>query len=90
MAYVVDLFWMESLRKFELISLPALMSEHMYKIMHVKDRRHIMPYWYFLNKVFNYFKIVSEKGVPGTVKQIFTMNSLIENECVEDKVGTMS
>lgn len=49
-----------------------------------------MPYGYFLNKVFNHFKIVCEKGTPSTPKQMFTLNTLIENECVEENMGTMS
>lgn len=33
-----------------------------------------VPYGYFLNRVFNHFKVVYEKGAPGTVKQMVTLN----------------
>lgn len=36
-ASAVDLFLIECLSKFELISLPFLMIEHMHKIIHMKD-----------------------------------------------------
>lgn len=68
MASAVVLFLMEYLRKFELINLHTFIIEHMHKIMHVKDGRHAMPNGYFFYKVFSYFKVVYERGVPGTVK----------------------
>lgn len=71
-------------------SLSALRIEHMYKIVHVKEEKYGMHYVYFQNRVFNHFKIVCEKDTPGTIKQMFTLNTLIENECVEEKVGIKS
>lgn len=66
------------------------MIEDMHKIIHIKDVRHRMPYVYFLNKVFSYFIVVLEKSMPGTVKKMFILNTLIENEYMEGKVGTKS
>lgn len=59
---------MECLRKFELVSLIALIIEHIYKVVYIKEQNHGMAYRYFLNSVFNHFKTVCEKGTPGTVK----------------------
>lgn len=73
-ALVVNLFMLECLSKCELISMLALMIEHMYKAIHVKERRCGMPYGYLINKVLNYFSVVSEKETPGTPKKMFTRN----------------
>lgn len=86
----VDLYVIECRSKFELISLPALMIEHISKVIHEKEGRHGMPYGYFLNRVFDHFGVVCEKGTPGTVIKMFSLTTLIENECVEGKVGTIS
>lgn len=79
---------MEWFSKFELISLPTLMIKNMYKAVNVKERKFGVPYGYFLNKVFNYFKIVCEKVTSGTIKKVFILNTQIENICVEGKVMT--
>lgn len=52
--------------------------------------KHRIPYDYFLNRVFNHFKVVCARGIPSIVKHMFTLNTLIENECVKEKVGTES
>lgn len=41
-ASATNLLFMNSLSKFEDINLPALMIEHMYKVMTVKDKKHEM------------------------------------------------
>lgn len=89
-ASVVDLFMIECLSKFLLISLFTLMIEHMYKVVHVKEGKHWMPYGYFINKVFKYFGVIYEKETPGNAKKVFSLVALIENECVKGKLGTMS
>lgn len=66
------------------------MIQHIYKVIHEKERRHGMPYEYFLNKVFDYFEVVWKKETLETMKQMFTLTMLFENECVKGKVGTMS
>lgn len=40
--------------------------------------------------VFNHFKVVCERGTPSTLKKMFTLNFLVENKCIEGKVGTKS
>lgn len=62
----------------------------MYKIVHVKEGKQGISYWYFLNRVFSHFKVSYKKDTPKTVKQMFTLNTLIENECIEGLVRTMS
>lgn len=54
------------------------------------DSKHGIPYGYFLNKVFKYFLVECVRGVSGTVKQMFTMNTLIENSCIKVRVCTRS
>lgn len=44
----------------------------------------------FLNKVFKNYDVVGTKGTPGTVKQMFSLTTLVENEYVEGKAGRMS
>lgn len=75
----VDLFFIQCLRKFELLSMATLMIEHMYKVVQEKEGRHGMPYGYFLNKVFEHFSVVGTKGTLGTVKQMFILTTLVEN-----------
>lgn len=62
----------------------------MYKVIHVKEEKHSMPYGYFLNRLFDHFGVVGENETPETAKQLFTLTTLIENECIEGKVATMS
>lgn len=86
----VDLFLMECISMFKLVSLPSLMIKDIHKVVHVKEGKHEMCYRYFLNKVFNSFKIVCEKCTSGIIKYMFTLKTLIQNVYVEGKVGTMS
>lgn len=65
---IVNLFVLEFFSKFELISLPALMIEHMYKVVHVKEGKYDMPYEYFLNKVFDHFGVVDKKETTEVAK----------------------
>lgn len=53
------------------------MIEHTQKVMHEKNGKHGMPYGFLLNRVFDHFKIVYEKGVATTFKKMFTMTTLI-------------
>lgn len=85
----IDLFLIECLSKFELMSLPALMIKHMHKVVQEKEERHGMPYDYLLNKVFNHFGVTWTRGTPGTVKQLISLTTLVENGCIEGKVGTV-
>lgn len=48
-----------------------------------------MPYGYFLNKVFDHNGVIGTKGTPRIVKQKISLTTLVENECIKGKVGTM-
>lgn len=76
---------MENLRIFEVINLPTIMLEHMSKILTIKDGKLDLGYGYFLLKVFQNVGIPLEAGVKGTVKQTFSLSTLVESECVEGK-----
>lgn len=86
-ASIMDLHVMECLSKFKFINLPAMMIQHIYN---KKEDRHGMPYGFLLNMVFDYFRVVCEKGTPRTIKKIFTLTTLDENEYIKGKVGTVS
>lgn len=47
---------MESLYKFEVVNLLAIIIKHMPKVMPVKIKKHEIPYDYLLNKLFNLLK----------------------------------
>ncbi|KAH0761720.1 hypothetical protein KY290_017793 [Solanum tuberosum] len=82
-ASAADLFLMEKLDELEEINLPAIMLEHMHRVMTWKNAKHGIPYGYLLNFVFNHFEVPVGKRVPGTTKQMFTMSTLLECECIE-------
>ncbi|KAH0645027.1 hypothetical protein KY284_032911 [Solanum tuberosum] len=84
-----NLFVMETLSKFEPLNLPALMLEHMHKIVVDHKGKHVMGYGYFLTKVFKHLNI-PVGGTVGTVKQFFSLNTLVECECIEGKAGPLS
>lgn len=52
------------------------MLEHMPKVMTWKLAKHGIPYGYFLHYVFKHFELPLGRGVPGTVKQMFTTVTL--------------
>ncbi|KAH0665293.1 hypothetical protein KY290_027559 [Solanum tuberosum] len=81
----VDLFPMEKFDELEVINLPAIMLEHMHRVMTWKSAKHGIPYGCLLNYVFKHFEVPLGIGVPGTVKQMFTAVTLLECECVEGK-----
>ncbi|KAH0699028.1 hypothetical protein KY284_013243 [Solanum tuberosum] len=63
----------------------AIMLEQMHKVMTWKSAKHGIPYGYLLNHVFKHFEMPLGRGVLGTVKQIITVVTLLECECVEGK-----
>ncbi|KAH0746073.1 hypothetical protein KY285_007730 [Solanum tuberosum] len=94
-ASATDLFVMEALSKFKPPNLPALMLEHMHKTVVEHKVNHSMGYGYFLTKVFKHLNIpmgASTVGAStvGTVKQFFSLNTLVECECIEGKAGPLS
>ncbi|KAH0686307.1 hypothetical protein KY289_017059 [Solanum tuberosum] len=85
-ASAADLFLMEQLDELEAINLPVIMLEHMHKVMTWKNAKHGIPYGYLLNHVFEHFRVPLGRGVPGTVKQMFSSATLLKCECTEGKV----
>ncbi|WMV49881.1 hypothetical protein MTR67_043266 [Solanum verrucosum] len=88
-AFVADLFLMEQLDELEAINLPAIMLEHMHKVMTWKNSKHGIPYGYLLNYVFEHFHVTLGRGVPS-VKQMFSLATLLECECAEGKIKDKS
>ncbi|KAH0639108.1 hypothetical protein KY290_036402 [Solanum tuberosum] len=80
-----DLFLIEKLDELEAINLSAIMLEHMHMVMTWKTAKHGIPYGYILNYVFKHFEVPLGRGVPDTVKQMFSVATLLECECVEGK-----
>uniref|UniRef100_A0A0V0INL6 Putative ovule protein n=1 Tax=Solanum chacoense TaxID=4108 RepID=A0A0V0INL6_SOLCH len=62
----------------------------MHVIMTVKNGKHGIAYGYSLNRVFDHFSVPLGRGVAGTIKQTFSMATLIECECVDGKVKAKS
>nr|AAT38783.2 hypothetical protein SDM1_46t00006 [Solanum demissum] len=89
-ASAADLFVMEALCKFEPFNLSALMLEHMHKIVIEHNGKHGMGYGYILTKVFQHLNIPVGKGTVGAAKQSFSLNTLVECECIEGKAGPLS
>ncbi|KAH0650082.1 hypothetical protein KY284_029994 [Solanum tuberosum] len=85
-ASAADLFHMEQLDELEAINLPATMLEYMHRVMTWKNARHGIPYEYLLNYVFEHFGVAFGRGVPGTVKHMFSPATLLECKCAEGKV----
>lgn len=55
--------------------------------MHNKYGKYDLVYGYLLNKVFDYFKVGCLEGFSRSIKKTFSMTTLIENECMKEKVG---
>ncbi|KAH0632915.1 hypothetical protein KY290_036311 [Solanum tuberosum] len=49
-----------------------------------------IAYGYLLNMVFHHFNVPLGRGVVGTIKQTFSMSTLIECKSVEGKMKAMS
>jgi len=85
MAFVADLLLIEKLDELDDINLPAIMLEHMHRVMTWKKAKHGTLYGYLLNYVLKHFDVPLGRGVPGTTKQMFTAATMLECECVEGK-----
>lgn len=51
-----------------------------------KSAKHGIPYGYLLNYVFKHFEVSLRREVPGTVKQMVTVVTLLECKCVQGKL----
>lgn len=49
-----------------------------------------MPYEYFLNKVFGLSGVIGTKGTPGTMKEKFSLPTIVENEWIKRKLCIVS
>ncbi|KAH0644978.1 hypothetical protein KY284_032862 [Solanum tuberosum] len=85
-----DLFFMEALCKVYLLNLPALMLEHMHKAVIKQNGKHVMRYGYFISKVFKRLEVPLGAGTMGTMKQSFSLNTLVECECMEGRTRQLS
>lgn len=89
-AYGIDLFLVECLSKFELISLRDLMLEHINKVINKKGGRHRIPYGYFMNKLYDHIWAIGLKGSVRTLKQKFRLITFVEKECIKGKIWVVS
>ncbi|KAH0644901.1 hypothetical protein KY284_032785 [Solanum tuberosum] len=87
MAFAADLFLMEKLDELEEIHLPAIMLEHMHRVMTWKLAKHDIPYGYLLNYVFKHFEVPLGRGVPGTTKQMFTAATCSNVSVLKERPG---
>ncbi|KAK4373374.1 hypothetical protein RND71_008758 [Anisodus tanguticus] len=84
---IADLVLLEALVSLCSISFPSLMNEHMIKIVNTMEGKHGLSYGFFLTNVFENFNMPTEKAIVGTRKQIFTMSTQEECQCVPKKGG---
>ncbi|KAH0743043.1 hypothetical protein KY290_031036 [Solanum tuberosum] len=84
-----DLFLMEFLCKFDPLNRPTLMLENMHKTVVEQKGKHGMGYGYFLTKVFKHLDVPVGAGTIGTVKQSFSLNTLVKCKCIEGKTGQL-
>lgn len=64
--------------------------EHMYKIVIVHKGKHSIVYVYLLINMFHHLNIPVGAGIIRTAKQPFTLNTLVECECIEGKGNSLS
>ncbi|KAK4357632.1 hypothetical protein RND71_023242 [Anisodus tanguticus] len=86
-ASIADMVLLEAIASFHSISLPALVIKHMIKVINAREGNHGLPYVFFLTKVFKHFNVLIGNATIGTRKQMFTMSTLEECECVPKKGG---
>lgn len=79
---VPNLFLMEALPKFQKRNLLVIVIEHMNTVMMSRDGKHSLAYEFWLNRVFAYFNIECGHGKAGSVKQMFDITALEDNECI--------
>lgn len=77
-----DLFFMKVLLKYEKVNLPTIMIEHINTVITVKDGNHGLAYRFWLNRVFPYFNVECGKKKVDSVKQMFNITTLEDNEYI--------
>lgn len=76
---------MEALSKFKGVNFPTIIIKHMYKVMTAKDDKLGLASRFWLSMVFAYFEVPC-RPKDGSVKLIFTMSTLEDNECIPSEV----
>lgn len=84
---IADLVLIEALASYTSTSLPRLMIEHMMKVANFEDGNHDLLYGFLLTKVFEHFDVPLGKATMEITKQMFTMRTLEECECLLKKGG---
>ena len=82
-AYSMNLLLMEKLSDIKEINIPAIMLEHMDRVITWKKANCRILYGYLLIWVFQKFEVSLVMGVPGTVKHMFSKSTLRYYECIE-------
>lgn len=85
-----DLFLTEALSKYQKVNLLAIMIEHMNTVILTKDGKHGLAYGFWLNGIFSYFNIKCGLGKTYSVKQVFNVMTLEDNEYIPRKSGAKS
>ncbi|KAH0635615.1 hypothetical protein KY289_035530 [Solanum tuberosum] len=80
----------KNLLKGEYQLLFEFVNKHMYKTVIEHKGKHGMDYGYFLTKVFKHLNIPMGLGTVGTAKQSFSLNTLVECECIEGRARPLS
>ncbi|XP_059310343.1 uncharacterized protein LOC132061579 [Lycium ferocissimum] len=86
-ASIADLVLIEALANFLSIKLPTIMIKHIIKVVNAPDRKHELPYRFFLTKVFAHFKVKTDKATKGSKKHMLSMDTLEECDSVLRKDG---
>lgn len=60
------------------------------KVVNEKKGRHVPPYGFFLNKVFEFFQVGLCKEITSSRNHMFTISTLEECELVNEKGGVRS
>ncbi|XP_059306301.1 uncharacterized protein LOC132057704 [Lycium ferocissimum] len=89
-ASIADLVLIEALSNFQRINLTAIMIEHIIKVVNAPEGKHGLPYGFGLTKVFEHFKVRTDKDTKGSNKHMFSIETLEECDCIHRKGGVGS
>lgn len=81
---------MESFANHHPISLPTIMTEHMRKIVSIRDDKHALSMWIVALKTLQSLQIKLEKGTPRTRRHMFKKTTCEEYKCVRREGGVES
>lgn len=86
----LDPFLIEALFKFKRVNLSDVIIEHIHKVMTAKDGKSGLAHGFWLSRVFAYFKVPCRPRKVWSVKKIFTVSTLEDNECIASQNGVKS